>query len=192
VYDLATYDGHNYGDVLDLLRAHLVRMPGIVQFMRGEEGEGAKLLVAEEMYASEEYKPARWESLHLGIVLSDILPEVADRADEQRIDFGTVLLFTAAGFFAFFALERVTKLHSAREHEHPRLADTSGARNVPSLSCRAPALHSPGLSAEACRTESFWVGCAGQAEQGGGDDSREDDAARAREEGGVVAGVEDG
>ena len=47
-----------------------------------------------------------------------ILPEVADRAGEQRVDLATVLLFTAAGFFAFFALERVTKLHSAREHEH--------------------------------------------------------------------------
>jgi ZIP family zinc transporter len=54
----------------------------------------------------------------LGIVFFDILPEVADRAGEQRVDLATVLLFTAAGFFAFFALERVTKLHSAREHEH--------------------------------------------------------------------------
>ena len=32
----------------------------------------------------------------------------------------------------------------------------------------------------------------GQAEQGGGDDGRENDAAGAHEEGGVVAGVEDG
>jgi ZIP family zinc transporter len=54
----------------------------------------------------------------LGVVLFDILPEVVERADEQRIDLATVLLFTAAGFFAFFALERITKLHSAREHEH--------------------------------------------------------------------------
>ena len=54
----------------------------------------------------------------LGVVLFDILPEVADRADEQQIDLATALLFTAGGFLAFFALERVTKLHSAREHEH--------------------------------------------------------------------------
>ena len=54
----------------------------------------------------------------LGVVFFDILPEVADRADEQQIDLATVLLFTAVGFFAFFALERITKLHSAREHEH--------------------------------------------------------------------------
>ena len=54
----------------------------------------------------------------LGVVFFDILPEVADRADEQQIDLANVLLFTAAGFLAFFALERVTKLHSAREHEH--------------------------------------------------------------------------
>jgi len=54
----------------------------------------------------------------LGVVLFDILPEVADRTDEQQIDLATALLFTAGGFLAFFALERVTKLHSAREHEH--------------------------------------------------------------------------
>ena len=58
----------------------------------------------------------------LGVVLFDILPEVVDRADEQQIDLATVLLFTAAGFLAFFALERVTKLHSAREHEHQEAA----------------------------------------------------------------------
>ncbi len=54
----------------------------------------------------------------LGVVLFDILPEVVKQADEQRIALASVLVFTAAGFFAFFSLERITKLHSAREHEH--------------------------------------------------------------------------
>ena len=54
----------------------------------------------------------------LGVVLFDVLPEVVELADEQQIDLANVFLFTAAGFLAFFALERVTKLHSAREHEH--------------------------------------------------------------------------
>lgn len=54
----------------------------------------------------------------LGVVLFDLLPEVAERAYEQQIDLATVLLFSAAGFLAFFALERVTRLHAAREHEH--------------------------------------------------------------------------
>ena len=54
----------------------------------------------------------------LGVVLFDILPEVVDRAAAYQLDLATALLFTAAGFLAFFALERVTKLHSAREHEH--------------------------------------------------------------------------
>ena len=39
--------------------------PGVVEFVRGEEGERVDLLVAEGMYASEEDKPARWESLHM-------------------------------------------------------------------------------------------------------------------------------
>src|SRR5215217_2935402 len=47
-------------------------------------------------------------------------------------------------------------------------------------------------NARVCRTKLFLIGLVGQAEQGGGDDGREDDAARACDEGGVVAGVEDG
>ena len=54
----------------------------------------------------------------LGVVFFELLPEIADQAGEQQLDLPTVLLFTAGGFLAFFALERVTKLHSAREHEH--------------------------------------------------------------------------
>jgi ZIP family zinc transporter len=54
----------------------------------------------------------------LGVVLFDLLPEVAERANDQQIDLATVLLFTAAGFLVFFALERVTRLYSACEHEH--------------------------------------------------------------------------
>jgi hypothetical protein len=49
----------------------------------------------------------------LGVVLFDILPEVAEQAGEQQIDLASVLLFTAAGYMVFFALERITKLHSA-------------------------------------------------------------------------------
>jgi hypothetical protein len=75
------------------------------------------------------------------------------------------------------------------EASAPRRHERCSERALPIVPC---ALHWPGLSVEDCRTESFRVGFTGQAEQGGGDDSREDDAARAREEGGVVADVEDG
>jgi hypothetical protein len=45
----------------------------------------------------------------LGVVFFDILPEVVARAAAYQLDLATALLFTAAGFLAFFALERVTK-----------------------------------------------------------------------------------
>jgi len=50
----------------------------------------------------------------LGVVFFDVLPEIF--ALETRSP--SVMLGVAAGFLAFFALERVTALHRAREHEH--------------------------------------------------------------------------
>ena len=41
-----------------------VSTPSVVEFVRAG-GEGADLLIAEGMYASEEDKPVRWESLHM-------------------------------------------------------------------------------------------------------------------------------
>jgi len=49
----------------------------------------------------------------LGVVFFDLVPEIF----AQRPP-GTVMLGAAAGFLAFFVLERVTRLHGAREHEH--------------------------------------------------------------------------
>ena len=50
----------------------------------------------------------------LAVVFFDILPEVfSDRGTP-----GSVMLAAAAGFLAFFALERYTALHKAREHLH--------------------------------------------------------------------------
>lgn len=57
----------------------------------------------------------------LGVVLFDILPEVAEQAGKQQIDFATILLFTAAGYMIFFALERITKLHSARTRKQGKV-----------------------------------------------------------------------
>jgi zinc transporter ZupT len=50
----------------------------------------------------------------LGVVFFDVLPEIF--ALESRSP--SVMLGAAAGFLAFFALERLTALHQAREHEH--------------------------------------------------------------------------
>jgi zinc transporter ZupT len=50
----------------------------------------------------------------IGVVFFDILPEVFESAPP-----GTpVMLAAAAGFLAFFTLERYTALHRGREHQH--------------------------------------------------------------------------
>jgi zinc transporter ZupT len=49
----------------------------------------------------------------LGVALFDIIPEIF------ALDGGSsVMPFAAFGFLAFFALERYTAMHRAREHEH--------------------------------------------------------------------------
>ncbi len=50
----------------------------------------------------------------LGVVFFDVLPEVF--AEHETA--GPVMLAAAGGFLAFFALERYTALHRAREHPH--------------------------------------------------------------------------
>ncbi len=50
----------------------------------------------------------------LGVVFFDVLPEVFTVGDGST----SVMLAAAAGFLAFFALERYTALHRAREHAH--------------------------------------------------------------------------
>ena len=50
----------------------------------------------------------------LGVVFFDVLPEVFSQGNTPSY----IMLGTAAGFLAFFALERITALHRSREHEH--------------------------------------------------------------------------
>lgn len=49
----------------------------------------------------------------LGVVFFDVLPEAFALTPPRNF-----MLAAAAGFLAFFALERYTALHRAREHEH--------------------------------------------------------------------------
>ncbi len=49
----------------------------------------------------------------LGVVFFDVLPEAFKLAPSRLF-----MLAAAAGFLAFFGLERYTALHRAREHEH--------------------------------------------------------------------------
>lgn len=50
----------------------------------------------------------------LGVVFFDVLPEVFSSASVPTY----LMLAAAAGFLTFFALERYTALHRAREHPH--------------------------------------------------------------------------
>jgi len=76
----------------------------------------------------------------LGVVLFEILPEVADGARAQGVRLADLTLFSAAAFLAFFALERITGLHGAREHEHHGGAEHHSELGV--LSASGLSLHS--------------------------------------------------
>lgn len=76
----------------------------------------------------------------LGVVLFEILPEVADGARAQGVRLADLTLFSAGAFLAFFALERVTGLHGAREHEHRGGAEHRSELGV--LSASGLSLHS--------------------------------------------------
>lgn len=54
----------------------------------------------------------------IGVVLFEILPEMSDGARSQGLRLADLTLFSGGAFLAFFALERLTGLHGAREHEH--------------------------------------------------------------------------
>lgn len=54
----------------------------------------------------------------LGVVLFEILPEVADASRAQGRDLADFTAVSAAAFLAFFVLERITGLHDSRAHEH--------------------------------------------------------------------------
>ena len=59
--------GQNRRGIRLVLVTDTTLAPGVVEFVRAG-GEGADLLIAEGMYASEEDKPVRWESLHMTFV----------------------------------------------------------------------------------------------------------------------------
>jgi ZIP family zinc transporter len=71
----------------------------------------------------------------LGVALFDILPEVVlIGGDAARL-----MPMVAAGFLAFFALERVTALHRGREHAH---MSSSHEQELGAMAAAGLALHS--------------------------------------------------
>jgi zinc transporter ZupT len=54
----------------------------------------------------------------LGVVFFDVFPELIQRIERDSLPVSRVMLVIVAGFMAFFLLERLTRLHAGREHEH--------------------------------------------------------------------------
>lgn len=54
----------------------------------------------------------------LGVVFFDVFPELIKQIDVHSLSVSLVMLVVVTGFMAFFLLERLTRLHGAREHEH--------------------------------------------------------------------------
>jgi zinc transporter, ZIP family len=71
----------------------------------------------------------------LGVVFFDVLPEVFTLETRSP----SVMLGAAAGFLAFFALERLTALHAAHEHEH---VDTAHQAELGLLGAAGLCVHS--------------------------------------------------
>jgi len=70
----------------------------------------------------------------LGVVLFEILPELAEASHVNGVRLADLTLFSAGAFLAFFALERITGLHGARDHEHHEGAEHQSELGVLSAS----------------------------------------------------------
>jgi ZIP family zinc transporter len=54
----------------------------------------------------------------LGVVFFDVFPELIKQIHQRSLSVSAVMVVVVAGFMAFFLLERLTRLHAGREHEH--------------------------------------------------------------------------
>jgi ZIP family zinc transporter len=54
----------------------------------------------------------------LGVVFFDVFPELIKQIHQHSLSVSGVMVVVVAGFMAFFVLERLTRLHAGREHEH--------------------------------------------------------------------------
>lgn len=54
----------------------------------------------------------------LGVVFFDVFPELIKQIHQRSLSVSGVMVVVVTGFMAFFVLERLTRLHAGREHEH--------------------------------------------------------------------------
>ncbi|HUP47992.1 MAG TPA: ZIP family metal transporter [Thermoanaerobaculia bacterium] len=57
--------------------------------------------------------------LLIGVVFLDLIPEVAEASAAGGIDFRILMLTLVAGFLAIFLLEKLTIIHSEKQHDAP-------------------------------------------------------------------------
>src|SRR3954452_7177785 len=57
--------------------------------------------------------------LLIGVAFLDLIPEVAALAQEHAVDIRSLMLTVIAGFLAIFLLEKLTIIHSEKQHDAP-------------------------------------------------------------------------
>jgi zinc transporter ZupT len=57
--------------------------------------------------------------LVIGIAFLDLMPEIANAAHSANIDMRSLMLTVLAGFLAIFLLEKLTIIHSEKQHDAP-------------------------------------------------------------------------
>lgn len=57
--------------------------------------------------------------LVIGIAFLDLIPEVADAAQREHIDMRLLMLTLLCGFVSIFLLEKLTIIHSEKQHDAP-------------------------------------------------------------------------
>lgn len=57
--------------------------------------------------------------LLIGVVFLDLVPEIAELAQQMQMQIRTLMLMLIAGFLAIFLLEKLTIIHSEKTHDTP-------------------------------------------------------------------------
>src|SRR5947209_16579294 len=75
--------------------------------------------------------------LLIGVAFLDLIPEVAALAREHAIDIRSLMLTVIGGFLAIFLLEKLTIIHSEKQHDAP-----GHHHNVGLVGALGPSFHS--------------------------------------------------
>jgi zinc transporter ZupT len=57
--------------------------------------------------------------LLIGVVFLDLIPEIVHIAEEAKLDVRTLMVVVIAGFVGIFLLEKLTIIHSEKQHDEP-------------------------------------------------------------------------